>query len=474
MFLRKYLYYFILLFVPLILSCDEHRPSGQRAGTMADDLDSIRERGKLIAVTDYNSTNYFIYRGEPMGFHYELLKSFSDHLGIDFKIVTENNPEEALSMLQSGKADLLAMGLTVNTSEKKRIKFTEPLGETRQVLVQRKPFGWQSMDPDEIERNLVKNQIDLGKKTVYVQKGSSYKVRLRSLSDEIGEKVMIIEVPLEAEILIQLVEKGEIDYTVCDENVALVNATYYPDIDVSTPVSHPQKLAWGVRKTHSNDLLKELNHWITTFRKTHAYALLYAKYFKNSRSGTMVKSDYFALSTGKISQWDELIKIYSDSIRWDWRLLASLICQESRFNPSATSWAGAYGLMQVMPETGRNFGIDIKSSPQRNIEAGTMYIKWLHSIFDARIEDKDERTRFILAAYNAGPGHVLDAMRLAEKNGMDPRKWNGNVAEWLLKKSQPQYYNDTTVRNGYFRGTESVAFVNEVLDRFHHYKNIIP
>jgi membrane-bound lytic murein transglycosylase F len=130
--------------------------------------------------------------------------------------------------------------------------------------------------------------------------------------------------------------------------------------------------------------------------------------------------------------------------------------------------------MQVMPVTGERFGIDVTASPASNIKAGTRYINWLNTIFDPKIQDERERMKFILAAYNAGPGHVLDAMKLAEKNGMDPQKWDGNVAVWILKKSEPQYYNDTVVRNGYFRGTESVNFVSEVLERFEHYRNIVP
>lgn len=176
----------------------------------------------------------------------------------------------------------------------------------------------------------------------------------------------------------------------------------------------------------------------------------------------------------KISSYDNMIRYFSASINWDWRLLASLICQESNFDPTVRSNAGAFGLMQIMPDTGNNFGIDITSSPENNIKAGIDYINWLHSIFDRRIPDRKERIKFILAAYNAGPGHVLDAMKLAGKNGMDPQKWKGNVEVWMIKKSEPQYYNDTVVRSGYFRGTESVHFVSQVLERFEHYKNIIP
>jgi len=144
------------------------------------------------------------------------------------------------------------------------------------------------------------------------------------------------------------------------------------------------------------------------------------------------------------------------------------------YKRQVVSWAGAYGLMQIMPLTGEKYGIDITASPKDNLKAGAMYINSLHSIFDPKIADEKERLNFILAAYNAGPGHVLDAMRLAEKNGMDPQKWDGNVAVWLLKKSEPKYYNDSIVKNGYFRGIESVAFVSEILDRYEHYKNVIP
>jgi membrane-bound lytic murein transglycosylase F len=438
------------------------------------DLDSIRSRGKLIAVTDYNSTNYFIYKGEPMGFHYELLKSLSDYLAIDIEIVAENNLERSFSMLKSGEADLLAIGLTASASRKKDISFTEPLGHTRQVLVQRKPENWRSLTAEEGSRMMIRNQLGLAKKTIYVQAGSAHVERLMTLADEIGDSINIIEVPYDAEKLIKHVAKGDIEYTVCDENIAAVNATYFPDIDVKTPVSFPQSLAWGVRMNDSEDLQSEINKWIVQYKRSGSYALLHAKYFKNSRSNTIVKSDYYALNTGKVSQYDDMIREYSDSIKWDWRLLASLICQESRFDPNVKSWAGAYGLMQIMPITAENFGIDITSSPENNMKAGTQYINWLHSIFDPKIPDEKERLNFILASYNAGPGHVLDAMRLAEKNGMDPHKWEGNVELWLTKKYEPRYYNDEVVKNGYFKGTESVNFVSEVLDRFEHYKNIIP
>jgi membrane-bound lytic murein transglycosylase F len=472
---KKSLFLFVVLLTVTFYCWNNHHSSkNQKNPIIACDLDSIKKRGKLIAVTDFNSTNYFIYKGEPMGFNYELLKSFSDNIGIDLEIISENQPDKALRMLKSGEADLLAFNLMGNSSMQNDVMFTAPIGETRQVLVQHKPRNWRSLSKEELDKKLVRTQRGLEHKTIFVQSGSSHAEQLIALAQEIGDSINIIEVPFDPEKLIQNVAKGEIEYTVCDENIAMVNASYYPDIDVSTPVSTAMNFTWGVRSNNSDVLISELNRWITAYKKTESYALVYAKYFKNARSSTIVRSDFYALNTGKVSKYDDIIRQFSVRIKWDWRLLASLICQESRFNPAVESYTGAFGLMQIMPETGKNFGIDITASPEDNINAGIRYINWLHSIFDSKIPDEKERINFILASYNAGPGHILDAMKLAEKNGMNPQIWEGNVAVWLLKKSEPRYFRDSVVKNGYFKGKESVAFVSEILTRYEHYKNIIP
>ncbi len=455
-------------------SCSIHHTSENLDKVISFDLDSIRHRGKLTAVTDFNSTNYFIFNGEPMGFNYELLKTFSENIGIDLELIPDNNIDHAMGMLKSGEADLLAFGINRNSEKKDDLRFTAPVTETPQVLVQRKPRNWRSMSVEVLDKSLIKDLRGLSGKTIYVQRSSSQAEYLIPLTKGIGDSVNIIEVPFESEKLIQHVAKGEIEYTVCDENVALVNSMYFPEIDISTPVSASQDICWGVRKNHSDLLLAELDKWISAYKKTSSYALLYAKYFKNSRSTYIVRSFSYALNTGRVSRYDDMIRQFSSRINWDWRLLASLICQESHFNPDVESVRGAVGLMQIMPDTGKNFGIDATSSPENNLKAGIRYITWLHSIFDPKIPDEKERINFILAAYNAGPGHVLDAMKLAEKNGMDPLKWKGNVAVWLLKKSQPKYFKDIVVKNGYFSGVESVNFVSQVLERFEHYKNIIP
>jgi membrane-bound lytic murein transglycosylase F len=201
--------------------------------------------------------------------------------------------------------------------------------------------------------------------------------------------------------------------------------------------------------------------------------VIYNKYFRNERSAGIVKSKLFTLNTGRISRYDEHIKRYSREIGWDWRLLASLIYQESRFDPGARSWAGAFGLMQLMPTTARRFGITSASPATEQIRAGAEFIRWLDGRFKESVQDSEERIKFILAAYNVGPGHIFDAMILAEKHGMDPEIWHDNVEQYLLKKSDPAYYRDPDVRYGYARGRETYNYVIQVLERYEHYRNLI-
>jgi membrane-bound lytic murein transglycosylase F len=345
--------------------------------------------------------------------------------------------------------------------------------QTTEVLVQRKPNGWPRMTADAVVSKLITNQLDLAEKTVYVQKGSSYAQRLYSLERESGIDIGIIEVPYDAEELARQVARGEIDYTVCDDYMSNIIGSLFPDLDLATPVSFPQNIAWSVRKEGTDALLTELNDWITGFKTTREYARLERKYFSGARPATMASSEYFATYTGKVSPFDDIIRNYSDSIGWDWRLVAALIYQESRFNPSVTSPRGAYGLMQVMPETGRHFGVDVTRSVENNIHAGISYIQMLDRMFIGRVSDPDERIKFILASYNAGHGHVLDAMKLAEKNGLDPGMWDNNVSLFLERKSDPVFYGDPVVRNGRLKqGVAVNAYVADILERYEHYKNI--
>lgn len=470
--MRRFISILFIVFLSVI-SCDQEIGRTKSVAPLNRDLDAILADGRIRVVTNINHTSYFIYRGEPMGFHFELLKKFADHLELELEIIARNDIDEALQLLEDGDADLVAIGLSVSADRKERMRFTEPLMQASQVLVQRKPNGWPKMTAGEMEQKLVRNQLELNGKTIYVQKGSSFAQRLYSLERETGTDIEVIEVPFDAEELALQVARGEIEYTVCDDYMANIIGSLNSELDLATPVSFPQNIAWTVSREGTDMLLEELNSWIIGFKTTREFAYLETKYFKGVRPLRVATSEYFATHTGKVSPYDDIIRNYSDSIGWDWRLVASLIYQESAFNPSVTSSRGAYGLMQVMPSTGQHFGLDVTRSVESNVYAGIRFIRYLNDIFDERVPDPDERIKFILASYNAGQGHILDAMKLAEKNGLNPARWENNVALFLERKSDPSYYRDPVVSHGLLRqGVAVNRYVDDILRRYEHYKNI--
>lgn len=445
----------------------------QQEAPEIDLLETILERDTLIALTNYNSISYFSYRGKPMGFQYDMLTLFANYLGVELRIIINNDIETAFKKLNAHECDVLAMNLAVTKDRAARISFAAAYGQTRQVLVQKKPAGWEDMTKKELNSYLIRNQLDLANRKVHVQSNSAFEKRLRNLSDEIGANIDIVEVEnYDVEQLIRLVAKGEISYTVADENVAMLNQTYYPEIDISTPVSFPQRMAWAVAKD-ADQFLSKLNSWVYTFKNGPMYALLYNKYFKSKKASGRIKSQYMSISGGKISPFDETIRRYSQIPGYDWRLVASMIYQESRFNPRVVSWAGAFGIMQLMPGTANYFGVSRASSPEMHIKAGCRFLDYLDRQFEDEMPDENERRKFVLASYNCGIGHVRDARRLAEKYGKNPNIWDTQVDSMLLWKSDPKYYLDPVVKYGYCRGQEPFDYVKEIMNRYEHYKNVI-
>ncbi|MFZ6051614.1 MltF family protein [Halocola ammonii] len=473
----------VTLFI-FAVACENKDPKADNSNTstevakaeeLADiDLERILERGKIVLLTENSSTSYYVYRGQPMGYDYELIRSFAKHLGVDLEVKVIEDLNDMFRMLNEGEGDLIACNLTVTAPRKEFISFTSPLTQTRQVLVQHVPHDYLSMSDEAQDSVIVKNPIDLGGKEVYVHKFSSYYSRLQSLENEIGKDIDIVEVSgaIYPEQLIRLVSDGEVPRTVSDENIAELNQTYFDNLHIKTAISFPQEIAWAVRP-NAPDLLKTLNKWIDAPENQRQLAYTYRKYFKMTKSQKLrATSEFSSLSGKQISHYDEKLKLESKKIGWDWRLLAAMIYRESRFNPQARSWVGAFGLMQLMPATARRFGIDTTHTGFSNIEAGVKYIQYLDAFWEDRITDKDERIKFILASYNVGPGHVLDAQAIARQRGLNDKVWFGNVAECILLKSDPLVYKKDYVKYGYCRGKEPYDYVKHILANYNHYKSL--
>ena len=470
----------IFLFcVLLLISCEAEsghqktKPDKSKPANSDIAINRILNRGVLRAATDYGSVSYLIYRGETIGYQYELLKELTRYLGVKLEIRIEKNPEKSIQMLNKDKVDLIAMGLTVTNERKKKVLFSDPIFTSEQVLIQRLPDNFRELRTrDEIEAQLIRNQIELAGKTIYVQEGTVFPTRLKVLENEIGADINVIEDDKDVEDLIAAVSSGEIDYTIADKYIALVIARYYDNLDTQTPVSFPQQIAWAVKKGQTG-LVDTINLWLEEFNNSLLSRILYKKYFENLRSGRIARSQYSSYSGGHLSPYDEEIREASEILGWDWRLLASLVYQESEFKPDVKSWVGAYGLMQMMPATFEEYGLDTTANPKQQLMAGARYLKKLNGQLPESIDERMERIKFTLAAYNCGLGHVLDARRLAKKYGMDPDKWDNNVDHFILGLSDSFYYHDTVVYYGYIRGEETYAFVNDILTRYADYRNLI-
>ncbi|MGL5979584.1 MAG: transglycosylase SLT domain-containing protein [Phocaeicola sp.] len=423
------------------------------------DLQQIKESDTLTVLTLSGSTSYFDYKGEPMGFQYELAEQFAQYIGVNLEIKIAPNVKELVRMLNDKEGDLIAYYLPITKELKEEITFCGEEVVTHQVLVQKNK-----------KRGLITDVTELIGKEVYVKPGK-YANRLTNLNQELGGGIQIHLVDndsISTEDLVSKVAKGEIDYTICDNDLARLNKTYYTNLHITLPIGFDQRASWATRK--SSPLLAAIaTKWHEENATSPSYLASAKRYFEKSKQ--TIHSSILSLKEGKISHFDELFKKYAKEIDWDWRLLAALAYTESNFDTTAVSWAGAQGLMQLMPRTARAMGVPPgkEHNPEESIKAAVKYIGLTRRTFQ-KIPSQEEQVLFTLAAYNAGLGHVLDAMALAEKYGKNRYKWEGNVAEYLLLKSHEEYFNDSVCKNGYLRGSETYAFVHDIVKRADNYR----
>ena len=237
------------------------------------------------------------------------------------------------------------------------------------------------------------------------------------------------------------------------------------DIMATTEVGHlvasPAKveLARELRSWYKPSLLDEIKQQETTLLSSRGVR-------------RRVFSPMLDRKGGVISHYDGFFMQYSRTIRWDWRLMAAQCYQESTFDPRATSFAGAKGLMQIMPSTADHLGLPREQmyDPEQNIAAAARYIAELERTF-SDISDRRERINFVLSAYNGGVHHIRDAMALCQRDGRNSRQWV-HVREYVLKLAQPAYFNDPIVKYGYMRGTETADYVDKIQQRWQSYRGV--
>lgn len=435
------------------------------------DLDSIKARGKLVVLTENSASTYYLYRDEELGFDFELVRKFAKSLNVKLEVRVIENLDSMFAMLYRGEGDIIASNLTVNEDRKKFLAFSPVIYKTKQVLVQRKDTANKIL----ADGIVVHNQQELDKLPIHVHRYSSFYNKLSNIIQSTGANIQLIEESgkIGTEELLQEVAIGSIPSTVTDKSLAFLCFEDYPNLDMSVELEGEDDIAWAVRP-NALMLQEKLNSFLTEKSGVRFVEKLYTRYFgrseENWTGGIKRVFSMPPIKEGHLSPFDSLYKVHAGIVGWDWRLLTALSCVESGFNPNAESWAGARGLMQLMPATMLKYGGDTLCPPDNNIQTGAKMLKSLDSFWKQRVRNPEERIKFMLASYNCGPGHVLDAMCIAKQIGKNDTLWDGNVAEALILKSQRQYYAMSCVKHGYINGVGPVNFVNKILAIFEHYK----
>jgi membrane-bound lytic murein transglycosylase F len=421
----------------------------------------IKQNKTVRFVLRNNLSSYYIWRGELLGFHYELAKRFAKDYKLRYEIIVAPDNVSLIDYIIEDKADI-ALGFLTPTEQRKAkgVSFSRPYHYASELLIAHQ----SAPDLSSVE--------ELSGGEIHVRRSSSYWQTGVSLKKQVQD-IQLIAAPeaQETESIINDVAEKKYQFTIADSHIVDLEMTYRGDIQSLMALGEPKAQSWAI-KSGNRELMSKVNQFIKQHYKGVFYNVIYNKYFKNPKRIQAQHNDYAQMKkTGIISPYDEIVKKYAQQYEFDWRLLVAQMHQESRFNPNATSIAGAKGLFQVMPRTAQELGIVDVHIPEKGIEAGVKYMDWVRERMLIDAVQKNQLIWFTLASYNAGAGHVRDAMRLATEKGWRSDIWFNNVEKAMLLLSQPQYA--AKARYGYVRGQEPVSYIRAIKRRFETYENIL-
>jgi membrane-bound lytic murein transglycosylase F len=423
--------------------------------TRTVDFQHIKKKKLPLRVITRNSPEtYFLWRGELLGFEYELMKKFSKLNNTKLEIVVADTYEEMLDMLQNGEGDIIAAGLTRTAERLNDYQQDGLMSSIRYNRVDELLIAHKNSKP-------ISQLEDLKGRTITVRKSSSFWKTAQQLAKTYGANLVEADEMASTELLIAQVDEQTVDLTIADSNLATIEKKFREDIVTPLTLNESVPHAYIVRKNNPK-LLEHVNQFVRTHYRTTFYNMVKNRYFHARRLDKNIIEN--RLMTGSsLSPYDDLVQPNAHLYNFDWRLIVSQMYQESKFNPKARSYAGALGLMQIMPRTGRELGITNLKDPEQSIIAGVRYLDWTRDRFSNDLPIQ-EQVLFSLASYNAGYGHVKDAQRLARQLGLRDDKWFNNVEKAMLLLQKRHYYEQA--RFGYVRGSEPVKYVYNIHQRY--------
>ncbi len=405
-----------------------------------------RHSDTISACLFYHAADYFIYQGSVIGFQHDILRQMEKDFGRPVSITIETDPDTMLVTAMSDEYDIVCYDFDKTNFSGTYIIESEPLSYTYPVLITRK----HSKD-DTLRENVVNTS-------------AKYYNKLDFSEMENPEEWSVKHNPRHAvEDLMEMLVDRQIDYAVCNYNVAVTLMPFYSQLAAGPKIGDSFPRTWILNKNNKS-LNDSINNWIADFKETTKYQSLCKKYLSPN---SYVISRSFGKQKYSTSQYDPLLKKVAGHFGFDWHFISSIIYQESKFIPDLIGFGGSFGIMQMMPVTGERYGISDTSSVEDQIWAGGKYISFLCNIFKDKV-DTSQLYYFVSGSYNSGPGHILDAMALCEKYGHDKTQWD-QVVEYLILKSHKDYYNDEVVKCGYYPGKHTANYVEQVMTRYYGY-----
>ena len=430
-------------------------PETRQETRYTGDLSTILDRGVLRVLTRNSAATYFIWRGRLMGFEYDLARRFAESLGVRLEMVVPPTRSDLLPWLKDGYGDLVAAGLTATRErEAGGVAFTRPYHYVVETVV------GAASEPE------LEGPEGLAGRTVAVRRESPYWSTARDLQEQ-GIDLELVAAPdsLETEAIIDAVARGVYDLTIADSHILDIELTWRDDVKGLLALGDSVAHAWAVRP-RDTELLDVLDAFFEAEYRGRWFNITYNKYFETEHRVRRQVTER-PQRTGRLSPFDELFRTYGQRFGFDWRLVAAQAFQESGFDPRARSFAGAVGIMQVMPETGSALGFQDLLDPEEGIHAGTRYLDSQYERFED-VATETDRLWFALASYNAGYGHVADARRIASEMGRNPDRWFTGVAPVMPLLARPEYHRKA--RYGYCRCQEPVRYVRKIRETYQAYR----
>jgi membrane-bound lytic murein transglycosylase F len=393
------------------------------------------------------------------GLEFELIERFAREKGLQVRTVPVVDRDSLFLWLQQGRGDIIAAQLSPRKAEGSWVHFTRPYRNVRPMVAR--------LRPDPLRGPPTGSVLDVPLDSVMISPWSPFADPAYRFEGEAGRYVVRHEVPaLTPEQLLIEVVLGRHRATVVSEARAAYQPEVFPVLEFEGPVGPPQPLCFAVRR-NAPQLVAALDAWLGDADEQAAQTQLARAYGHTvPRNGPLRAKRGVPVVGDSISPYDAWFRQYAGGMAWDWQLLAVMAYKESRFDSTVTSRQGAMGIMQLMPRTAARLGLDSTHAMDDHIRAAVRYLSKLDTLWRRAVPDPDQRLRFVLASYNAGPGHIIDAQRLAEQLDLDPRKWENNVERAILLKALPAFYQRPGMKNGYCKGSQVFHYVRDVVSMY--------